>query len=138
MTLELQRTLKCDGCGVTRVSATEQAAAMRAAARKDGWHRADNNATDVCPDCWKSRGRPLRNNNTNVLRKGELHPLSKLTEQSVRDIRELAAEGMNMQLLAVWYKVDHSTIRNVVKKRTWRHVEDSPSETTNKADSTSS
>lgn len=138
MTLEMQRTLKCDGCGTTRVSTTDQAGTMRAKARKDGWHRSDNNVTDVCGDCWKARGRPTRNNNTNVLRKGELHPLSKLTEESVKDIRELAAEGMNLQLLAIWYKVSHSTIRNVVKKRTWVHVEDSPSANTSNTDTTSS
>lgn len=138
MTLEVQRVLKCDGCGTTRVSDTEKAGLMRAKAKLDGWHRADDNTHDLCPDCWTVRRAAPRPPVVRVQRKGESHPLAKLNEQSVRDIRELAAEGVTMTLLACWYQVDHSTIRNVVKKRTWQHVEDSPSATTSSENSTDS
>ena len=55
---------------------------------------------------------------------GEAHPGSKLTEDEVREIRRLYAQGNIMQSeLARRYSMDITSINGIVRGRTWRHVE---------------
>jgi hypothetical protein len=56
-------------------------------------------------------------------RLGEAHPRSKLTEDDVRTIRLKSADGAYMRHLAIEFGVHKETISDVVKGRTWRHVE---------------
>lgn len=55
--------------------------------------------------------------------RGETHGMRKLTENDVREIRRLAAEGYAEEHLAHLYRCSASNIRSVVKRRTWKHVD---------------
>lgn len=73
--------------------------------------------------CW---GTPLENHadmkrdGTDPL--GERNPRAKLTEESVRVIRERYAAGETQDSLANAYGVVLATIYYVVNRKTWRHV----------------
>lgn len=56
------------------------------------------------------------------LRQGERNGSSKLTEEHVREIRLLHYEGIKTLQLAKTYNVSSCLIRNVVYRRTWKHV----------------
>lgn len=53
---------------------------------------------------------------------GEKHPLAKLTEQSVRDIRRMAAEGISRAMIAAGFGVSKAAVVAVVNRKTWAHV----------------
>jgi hypothetical protein len=53
---------------------------------------------------------------------GEGHGLSKLTEQKVLAIRASREAGESVKSLAERFGVSESTIEQVVRRRTWRHV----------------
>jgi hypothetical protein len=54
---------------------------------------------------------------------GEENPHAKLTEDQVREIRRLYAEGgWSYRRLAPMFGVNWSAIRQVVKRHTWKHI----------------
>ncbi len=54
---------------------------------------------------------------------GEEHPASKATETMVRDIRtRYAAGGISQRVLAAEYGLDRSTVGQIIKRKTWKHV----------------
>jgi hypothetical protein len=55
--------------------------------------------------------------------RGERIANSRLTKESVAGIRLLASEGKSTRILAEQFGVGHTTIRNVVQKRTWKWPE---------------
>lgn len=55
---------------------------------------------------------------------GEEHPNARLTEQTVRDIRQRYADGATCQQLAADFGVGYTTIQKVVRRTTWAHVDD--------------
>lgn len=55
-------------------------------------------------------------------RQGERKPLAKLTDESVRAIRERYAAGETQESLADTYGVVQATIYYVVHRLSWRHV----------------
>lgn len=57
--------------------------------------------------------------------KGKAIPQAKLTEAEVRDIRFLYPK-MSQQALANKYGVNQTIISDVVRRRTWKHVQDLP------------
>jgi len=56
----------------------------------------------------------------NGLMAGEKNPTAKLTVEQVRTIREKF--NNNRHKLAKEYKVDESTIRSIISKKTWRYI----------------
>lgn len=76
------------------------------------------NAQDNSDDMYR-RGR----NNSNSGIQGERHHNSKLTDQNVLEVRASyeAGEGALLQL-SKDYGVSESAIRDVLKRRTWKHV----------------
>ena len=59
--------------------------------------------------------------------RGERHPMSKLTDDFVREIRRLfAAGGITRTQLAATFGVRQPTISKVISGGTWRHVQPSP------------
>ena len=54
---------------------------------------------------------------------GSDNPRAKLTEKYVTEIRILFAQGQPVKELAQQYEVSTSCIWNVVKIRSWKHVE---------------
>lgn len=56
---------------------------------------------------------------------GECHPMAKLTERQVRDIRGHYQSGLATKTIARMYEVAPSTIRRILKGVTWNVVGDS-------------
>lgn len=54
--------------------------------------------------------------------KGEDHPMAKLTEEIVSEIRWLFAMGARQFHLAKEYALDATVIRDIVHRRRWRHI----------------
>lgn len=57
-----------------------------------------------------------------VSQKGEANHLSKLTDQKVRDIREMTAAGKSDQCVARLFGVTAHNIWHIRTNRTWRHI----------------
>jgi DNA-binding MarR family transcriptional regulator len=58
-----------------------------------------------------------------MLRRGEQHPLHKLTEKQVNIIRELWRVGhRNIRVLARNNGVSQSNIKKIVRNETWTHI----------------
>ena len=54
---------------------------------------------------------------------GESHPLAKLTDSAVRDIRHRYGRGdVILKRLAAEYGVSIQTVASAIKRKTWRHV----------------
>lgn len=58
------------------------------------------------------------------IRRGEKKPQAKLTDDKVRQIRQMHREGWSIARLAKEFGVGVSTMNQVVKRVTWRHVAD--------------
>jgi HNH endonuclease/NUMOD4 motif-containing protein len=54
--------------------------------------------------------------------KGEQHPSQKYSEETIHEIRWLFAMGARQFMLAKEYGVDPTVIRDIVHRRTWKHV----------------
>lgn len=54
---------------------------------------------------------------------GDRHGQAKLTSEQVREIRALAEEGISFRHIADDYGVTRVTIRNIIERKTWRHIE---------------
>lgn len=55
--------------------------------------------------------------------RGELHPMHKLTEEDVKNIRALWKRGhRNVKVLARNHKVSTSNIKKIVTNKTWTHI----------------
>lgn len=55
-------------------------------------------------------------------RKGTAHPMAKLIDSDIREIRRLSAGGVRNRRIAERYGVAEATICNIVKRKTWSHV----------------
>ena len=56
-------------------------------------------------------------------RKGEKHPMVKLTEDDVREIRTRYAEGgITQEDLGIKYGVERTTIRDIIRRLNWKHI----------------
>ena len=58
-----------------------------------------------------------------LMKKGEKHPMAKLSKEQVLEIRRLWATGNYLKIeLSRMYKVDPTTIKNIVDRRQWKHI----------------
>ena len=70
-------------------------------------------------DNMQDRDRKGRNNQV----KGELQPMSKLKEHEVLEIRrKYIPLKYGIRRLALEYRVSHSTISNIIKNKSWKHL----------------
>ena len=73
-----------------------------------------------------SRGDNLRDcvaKGRNADRKGEKHPMVKLTENDVREIRTRYAEGgITQEDLGIKYGVKRETISYIILRKNWKHI----------------
>jgi len=53
---------------------------------------------------------------------GSTHPRALLNENKIIEIRKMHSNGILLRKIAEYYKVKISTIRNVIKRKTWKHV----------------
>lgn len=58
-----------------------------------------------------------------VMLRGEAHPMHKLTEEQILQIRELYKVGhRNINVIARNYKVSPANIKKIVTNQTWTHM----------------
>ena len=58
-----------------------------------------------------------------VMLRGEAHPMHKLTEEQIMQIRELYKVGhRNINVIARNYKVSPANIKKIVTNQTWTHM----------------
>lgn len=57
-----------------------------------------------------------------TLSRGERINTAKLTEEAVREIRRLSADGLSSVVLGATYGVASSTVQRIVARKYWRHV----------------
>ena len=58
-----------------------------------------------------------------VMLRGESHPMHKLTEEQILQIRELYKVGhRNINVIARNYKVSPANIKKIVTNKTWTHM----------------
>lgn len=57
-------------------------------------------------------------------RRGTEIGIAKLTPESVQEMRALSTQGWSTRRLASRFGVAHFTVRQVIHRRTWRHVPD--------------
>ncbi len=55
--------------------------------------------------------------------KGVAHPIAKLNDESVRNIRSLSEQGISQRKIAATYSVSQGTIWQILKGNYWAHVE---------------
>jgi hypothetical protein len=55
---------------------------------------------------------------------GVNHGRSVLDDDKVRQIRRLHADGHTMKAIGLQFGIDNTTVKQVVSRRTWRHVAD--------------
>ena len=66
-----------------------------------------------------------------VMLRGEAHPMHKLTEVQILQIRELYKIGhRNINVIARNYKVSPTNIKKIVTNKTWKHMVKWPYEST--------
>lgn len=53
---------------------------------------------------------------------GERHPMVRMTEDQVRELRELRSQGWKLSGLATRFGIRKCTVHAIVKKRIWKHV----------------
>ncbi len=54
--------------------------------------------------------------------RGESHPMSKLTEKQVYEIRELSKKGFSANVIARNYKVSTWNVEEIAERKTWTHL----------------
>ncbi len=85
----------------------------------------ESNASSICRGkTWTHAGGPVSTSRSMVNRaRGGRTGSAKLSETAVRRIRERASRGVTYKAIASEYGVAAWTISNVVRRRTWAHVE---------------
>lgn len=68
------------------------------------------------------RDMDVRNRRVSVPSYGTKHGLSKLTEADVRTIRQQRAEGATLKEIGRRFGINESTVSQVCKRKTWKHV----------------
>lgn len=53
---------------------------------------------------------------------GSSHPISKLTDQQVLEIRSKYGDGETLRALAAIYRIRFTTIWHIVNRKTWKHI----------------
>jgi len=54
--------------------------------------------------------------------RGENHPSAKLTNEQVKQIRELHNQGFSTNVIARNFKVSKWNVEQIVKNKTWTHI----------------
>lgn len=80
------------------------------------------NGTHTHPETRATGDRHSSKTHPEIVKKGEAHHNVKLTEDDVRQIRQLREDGIGPTKLAKQFNVSLSTIQWIVFRRSWRHI----------------
>lgn len=65
----------------------------------------------------------LKKNRCNPM-KGPKHPYAKLSVENIKEIKNMKRQGLMQSEIARIFKVSSSTILDILKGRTWKHIEE--------------
>jgi hypothetical protein len=86
-------------------------------------HLDDNKTNNALKNlCYGTKSENQLDRNGKGWLRGEAVGMAKLTENDVRKIRRLHETGIGSTRLGRQFGVDRGTIKNVLARRTWRHV----------------
>jgi hypothetical protein len=71
-----------------------------------------------------AKGRALCQQHPERMAHGVGHPNARLNDENVREARALAAHGVPVARIALRFGVSESAIHSIVRRITWKHVED--------------
>ena len=55
-------------------------------------------------------------------KRGEQHPMAKLSEKDVLKIRKLSEDGLSLRQIAKMFNIDNTNIEYIVNRKTWTHI----------------
>jgi hypothetical protein len=84
--------------------------------------RGSNNGANTRPDRRPTGDRHGSKTKPEKIVKGESQPSSKLTEQTVRDMRFLKGKGLTLKALSAMFEVSRQTAGKAINRITWKHV----------------
>lgn len=58
----------------------------------------------------------------NKMPRGEVHPCAKITEATVKAIREKSFAGQSVAILAKEFKLQRGHVNKIVKRLSWKHI----------------
>lgn len=73
-------------------------------------------------DCPYAAERQLAALRANKHSKGMHNPKAKLTNSDVRQLRLLAADGIDIKELSSVFEIHKETVRKIVNRVTWKHL----------------
>lgn len=85
--------------------------------------RGDRHGRKKNPEKWKHGDESWAHTHPERMARGENNKKSKLSETTVRDIRSRVKNGESVRSIARELSVRHSTLLDIVHRRTWAHVE---------------
>ena len=56
------------------------------------------------------------------VRIGEQHPIAKLTDENVREIRAMRSRGIKRRIVASRFRITESNVKQITAGNTWRHL----------------
>jgi hypothetical protein len=104
------RGFLCRGCNLALGGARDNPDILRALAEYVEQHRAIPIEQRMAPEI------------PTFYAKGESHPLSKLTEDHVREIRALGASGIKQADIAARFGITQAMVSMIIRRRSWKHV----------------
>lgn len=82
-----------------------------------------DNSDDKVKKNRQAQGENFREIIKKVIPRGEKHYLAKFSANDIKDICELRMLGLNFEEIAYIFNVSFTTVFNIVKKKTWTHIE---------------
>lgn len=96
----------------------------RSQACHNNGNRTDNRAENLRWDSAKNNTRDKYNHGSfDASPRGEQHWRSKLTGESVKEIRRLRAEGKKISEIAEMFSISKSTTSQIANKKLWSHID---------------
>ena len=82
----------------------------------------------ICYNFWKKHAEAKERSiftpeEWNMKKRGMNSPVAKLTDEDVRSIRLLSSLGISAIDISKRFKIVHQNVSNIIKRRSWRHID---------------